>query len=192
MSILRVGSIGELNRRLRTDMRARRRRIQGATLGAAREGRQWIVANTEPVAFGGLRDGTRAESRGSGGARIVADAPYSEAVEKGSRPHWMPLAPLIAWVKLRGMQGLKSPKQVVRLRGSTTARHAASIAEQIRNHTFTDGNDAVAIDAPEQIARAIQRAIAKRGTKPTWFMRQGVPATEAALDRLVKAALPDT
>src|ERR1700723_2746681 len=61
-----------------------------------------------PVAFAELRGPLHVDATEAleGHVRIVLDAPHACAVEEGSRPHTPPLEPLIAWVKLRGMQGI--------------------------------------------------------------------------------------
>jgi hypothetical protein len=52
-----------------------------------------------------------------------------------------------------------------------------------------ESGGALAADAPERIARAIQQAIARRGTQPHWFARRALPEIHAALDRLVTQEL---
>jgi len=95
----------------------------------------------------------------------------------GSRPHWPPLAPLIAWVKLRGMQGLR--------------RRATSQQKWVRDRIRELGTRrSTPVDAAEEVARAIQRSIAKRGTRPRWYMRQSLPGIHAALDAAMKKLIP--
>ena len=55
----------------------------------------------------------------------------------------------------------------------------------------TSGARAPEMDAgaPAAIARAIQLKISQMGTKPTWFMRNSIPAAQGFLRVEVKAAL---
>ncbi|MGH7297621.1 MAG: hypothetical protein ACRELB_21970, partial [Polyangiaceae bacterium] len=109
--------------------REREQRLRGAARAAALAGVS-VVKRRVPVAHGELREAVHAEDR-SHGAAIVVDAPHAAPVETGSRPHMPPLAPLVAWVKLRGAQGLLSPRQIGRLPGPTTASHARSVASAL-------------------------------------------------------------
>jgi hypothetical protein len=167
---------------IKRHMRQRTKRIEQAIKRTARSGAAHVRRNC-PVAFSELRDSVHVE-----GARIIADAPHAAALEVGSRPHWPPLEPLIAWVKLRGFQGLVSTKQRGRLPGTTTAAAASSVAGAIAS---LESGGAVPIDAAEQVARAIQFAIAKRGTKPHWYMRGAVPFVTKVLHTEIQKAVPD-
>lgn len=185
MATFHVGSFKELKKLAGQHAKDRHRRVKKALHTAAEETAAYVRANI-PRAFGDLSDATRAR-----GESVVTIAPHAGAVESGSRPHWMPLEPLIRWVKLRGMQGLKTEKQIRRLKGKTTAGHARSIAQQIRDRMSADGSDTIPVDAPEQIARAIQVAIAKGGTKPHWYMRGALPTSIENVSKEIEAALPD-
>jgi ribosomal protein L22 len=185
MATIRCGSIAEFNKRIREDMRARQKRIKKAVRNTAQVGKK-VVRENVPVAFHELERSIQSDSH-----RIFTEAPHAASVENGSRPHRPPLQPLIDWVRLRGMQGLKSDKQLARLKGSTTRRHARQVASQIREYMLTDGSDAIAANAPEQIARAIQNAIAKNGTKPHHYMGDSVPDVVNILDAYIKGAMPD-
>jgi len=48
---------------------------------------------------------------------------------------------------------------------------------------------ALSIDAPEQIAKAIQMAITKHGTKPHWFVQNSLPAIMELLDAEIRKNL---
>ncbi len=184
------GAERELKGLLKKHNTARRRRIKHALAVAAQRGKQHVAANM-PIAFKELVDSLSANPPGrtDSWTQILVDAPHAEAVELGSRPHVPPLAPLVAWVKLRGMQGLKSDKQLRKLRGNSTASHARAIASIIRDHQHPSGF--TALDVPEQIARAIQAGIAKHGTQPNRFMAKAVPVVQQALYEEVAAAVPD-
>lgn len=181
-------SLGELPGRIAKDMKAREKRIRHAVQRTAELGVH-VVQQNVPVAFKELQNSVHAESLGTSGARVVADAPHAAAVEVGSRPHWPPLEPILAWVRLRGMQGLKSPKQIARLAGTTTARHAQSVAQQIR--AMQRPNGSTPADAALQIAQAIRAAIGKNGTRPHFYMQQSLPAIEEILHQQIAEALPD-
>lgn len=139
------------------------------------------IAKNVPIAFGDLRASVHGVWTPNGGGANV-EAPHAAAVEFGSRPHWVPLEPLIRWVKLRGMQGLSSRRKP----GTTTARHSKAVAASLG--AMAKGG-ALSIDAPEQIAKAIQIAIAKKGTRPHWFVRNTMPAAMRILHREIGRAL---
>ena len=193
------GGIKEFNRVLKKDIKALERQIAGATRKTARQGAAHVRRNV-PVAFSQLRDSVHTE-----GSRIVVDSPHAASAEVGSRPHMPPLAPLIAWVRLRGMQGLASQKQIARMPGKTTrsaaTRVSATIAAASAANAIGSGASAISggssspagphsrMDVVVQIARAIQRSIARKGTKPHWYMRESLPAIVAILDQNVRQAL---
>lgn len=176
------------------DARARDRRVRTAVQKASRESRNYVIRETVPRAFGELAHSVHVVDAARGNSTVIADAPHAAAVENGSRPHTPPLEPLIAWVKLRGMQGLTGAGNVIKNRTRYGVirdwRREASrvIAGALRAH---ESGGALGVDAPEQIARAIQRKIAREGTKPYRFMAQAVEPTRQFLDRFVKEALPD-
>lgn len=142
-----------------------------------------VVRGNAPKAFGDLRNSIHATA-----TKIVVDAPHAAAVEVGSRPHEVPLEDLVMWVKLRGMQGLTKartgahtdPKKI----GPTTRAHAIAIAKELKS---MEQGGALSVDAPEQIAKAIQKAIREHGTAPTWFAMNSLPELEQDLKRHVTA-----
>jgi hypothetical protein len=198
MKTIRVKGLRGLSSALKKMAREKEKLLDQAARKAAQRHRSYIAA-TMPVAFGELRASVRVE-----GTRVVVDAPYAAAVERGSRPHWMPLEPLIKWVKLRGFQGLASAKSQARLPGNTTMRHATNVAAQLADHRrggsgFAGPETAFSAwshpeggeedSAARDVAKAIQLAIALKGTKPTWFMRDSIPKAQAFLREEVHAAL---
>jgi hypothetical protein len=183
-----VRSASELARLLSRHTRERERRLHVAVGDAAKAGVS-VVKRRVPVAFGDLRESVKPEARGGGGAAIVVDAPHAAPVETGSRPHTPPLAPLVAWVKLRGAQGLLSPRQIGRLPGPSTAAHAITVAGALQS---MERGGALDVDAPLRIARAIQRAIRDRGTKPHWYARSSLPAIRAVLGTAIRKALSES
>lgn len=187
----RCRGLKELAKLVHEHNQALEKRLRQAIIRAARQGKSYIVRFTLPIAFRELERSLRVESRG-GSVRIVADAPHAAPVETGSRPHWPPLEPLVRWVKLRGMQGHEGAArgQRRRWRGTTTAEHAQAIAGVMDAFAELRGgaND---VDDPTIIARAIQRAIAARGTKPHWYMRRALPEIRRFLDVEIRIALHD-
>lgn len=118
-----------------------------------------IIAQAAPVDVGTLKSSGHVEG-GIDAPRIVIDAPHAATVELGSRPHMPPLQPLIDWVKRhRASFGIK---------GKGTQRNA-------KTGRFETSAEIVAI------ARAIQRKIAREGTKPTYFVRNAIPKLVEAL-----------
>jgi hypothetical protein len=184
MKTYRVDSLRKLAALFALHQRQRETQLLRATLATAQRG-VTLVKRRVPVAFGELRESVHAEEQ-SRGAAIVVDAPHAAPVETGSRPHTPPLAPLVAWVKLRGAQGLLSGRQIGRLPGTTTASHARSVASALQQ---LERGGALDVDAPLRIARAIQQAIAHRGTKPHWYARGALPDLRRVLAQALKDAL---
>ena len=177
----------EIARRLesliRKHNRSRRSRIKKAVKKAAQRTAKHVKQNTVPVAFRELADSIVALD-----SSVIADAPHADAVEVGSRPHVPPLGPLIAWVKLRGMQGLRQISRLKKLKGPTTLQQALSVAAMFKR---AERDGAVSLDTPEQIARAIQAAIARKGTKPHRYMMKAIPFAQEALFEEVSEAVKD-
>jgi hypothetical protein len=188
---------------------ARNARVMQAVRKAARETRNLIVSETVPRAHGELAESIHVVDVGPGHSEIVADAPHAAAVEVGSRPHTPPIAPLIAWVTLRGLQGLtpsgrvrpnrltyglvknwkREPARIIA--SQLQARLGRAGAASWRAAAKAAGSLAEADPAVVSIARAIQMKIKHFGTKPHRFMAGGVPIAIAQLDRFVREALPD-
>lgn len=197
MKTIRVKGLGELRRALRKNLRDKERRMERARIRAAKRGAAHVRTHI-PVAFGELRAGVKVID-----GKIVVDARHAAAVERGSRPHWMPLEPLIKWVKLRGFQGLATEKRIGRMPGTTTASHARNAAAAIRAAGSRGGyegeNDGVTTwgssdrrsdtNAPVEVAKAIQLAIALKGTKPHWYMRDSVPVVRGFLAEEIRKEL---
>lgn len=171
-----MAGIPAFNRALAKDMKAIKRQVLRAANMAARDGAK-IARDNAPVAFETLRDGIGAEKR-SNGAAVVSVAPHAAAAEVGSRPHRPPFGPILAWVRLRGMQGLSS-------RGGGAGRF---VAGAIRARGTAESTP---VDAAEQIAWAIVAKISKEGTKPTLYMARTVDPLVLALDKHVKDLLAE-
>lgn len=122
-----------------------------ARLLAAAHAGAEIIARAAPVDRGTLKSSVHVERLPNGSPRIVIDAPHAMEVELGSRPHTPPLAPLVEWVRRHRL--------AFGMRADARGQEADFIA----------------------IARAIQRKIARDGTKPTYFVRNALPRLVAAL-----------
>ncbi len=187
MKTIRVKGLAALGRELRKNLRKKERQIERARKRAAARGAAYVRTHI-PVAFGELRAAVKVID-----GRIVVDARHAAAVERGSRPHWMPLEPLIKWVKLRGFQGLASSKSLGRMPGTTTSAHATRAAGDFERHRR--GGDIGAetsftsLDAAYDIAKGIQLAIALKGTKPHWYMRDSVPVVRGFLREEIRKEL---
>lgn len=161
------------------------------------------VKRRVPVAFGDLRNSIHAVPGSV--PKTVVDAPHAAAVEIGSRPHTPNFEKLLAWVKLRGMQGLAGKRAIRKMAGVTTAYHAAKVAQELRYHQSSgnrrrrllkdgrvnplkEGRHSP-IDAAEQVARAISDKIEKEGTRPRWFVQESLPEIEKILHKQIKTAL---
>jgi hypothetical protein len=178
---------GSFAKAFEADMRRNDKRMVGACTKAIQRTAAHLRRHI-PVAFGELRDHVREE-----GARLWVDAPHAAAVEFGSRPHWMPLEPLLKWVKLRGFQGLASASARKRLPGTTTMGHAENIAEQLANQRrggpIGPERSSTALSGVIDIARGIQVAIAVKGTKPQHYMAKAEPFALKFLGIEIKKAL---
>lgn len=178
-----VTSLGQLTSLIKKHLRQRETKVRAATRKAAAKGRALVKRNV-PVAHGELRESVHTE-----GSLIVVDAPHAAAVNNGSRPHWPPLEPLVAWVKLRGMQGLLTDRQVSRLPGTTTKDAAIGVAAMLRAHEVRGPAGYSPTDAAIEVARAIQRAIAQKGTKAHHFIEKSLPELRRILLEELRAAL---
>lgn len=203
-------SLAEANVAIKSDMRARNARMRKAVRQTTRQTRNWIARESVPRAFGELADSLEVEDTEKG-SQIVSGAPHSAAVENGSRPHTPPLAPLIRWVQLRGVQGLTDKGGVKNNRSrqgfilNPRKEHAYTVASEVRARLGKSGaaqwkhqerlrletSSAMVDPTTIAIARAIQHAISVRGTKPHRFMMAGVPVAKNFLSGFVADALPD-
>lgn len=174
-------SLSKAVRAIQNDTKRLNRGLQRATKKAARSGVS-IARREVPVAFGELRDSLSWDDIEDGHSQVVADAPHAAAVEFGSRPHWAPIGPLVAWVKLRGMQGISGRGKVRKTATPQQHRVASQLAAMSRNGSNAVGD-------PYAIAKAIQRAIAVNGTKPHFYMRASVEPVADQFWTFVQAEL---
>ena len=170
-----LGSLEELGRVLAEDMKTLRERVVTATNKTATIGKG-IAKAKAPQAHGDLADSIDVMQTGDV-ATIRSWAPYSAAVEVGSRPHMPPLAPLVAWVKTRGMRGL-----AVDVPSAPDAWAKGAIA------AAGDGRS-TPVDAAERIAWAIAKKIATSGTEPSFWMRKTAEELTPLLDSLITSEL---
>lgn len=178
-----VTSLSQLTTLIKRHAKQRESKVRAATRRAAAKGRRVIKKNV-PVAHGELR-----ESIDNDDALIIVDAPHAAAVNFGSRPHTPPLEPLVAWVKLRGMQGLMTERQLGRLPGTTTKAAASGVAALLRAHEIRGPFGYSPTDAAVQVARMIQFAISKKGTKPHHFIEKSLPELRAILGAELNSAI---
>lgn len=190
MSSYDVSSIEQLHSLIKKHSKDREKKVIAAIKRAARKAsasNASALKRNIPTAFGEIRESVHVE-----GMCVVVDAPHAAAVNNGSRPHWPPLGPLIAWVKLRGMQGLGTDRQQGRMPGTSTRSAAAGVAGMLSSLEHRGPAGFAPTDAAEQVARMIQRAIAKRGTKAHHFIEKSMPEMFKVLDAEIRRALGET
>lgn len=88
---------------------------------------------------------------------------YAVPVELGAKPHWVPLEPLIDWVKRKGLAA------VAPFPRGTPRRKRAKLAARREREVL-------------RVARAIRFAIARRGTSQWQRERRGTPGAEMFLE----------
>lgn len=148
-----------------------------------------------PVAFGELRDSISPLDLGWEPKTGVL-APHAGSVERGSAPHTPNWDELLAWVKLRGMQGLtrrgRLRRQFNRAMGPTTPRQARRVATLFREREVR-GKKGVGrhspVNAPEMVARAISKSIEKHGTPPHFFVQESLPEIGEILKTELKRSI---
>jgi hypothetical protein len=146
------------------------------------------IREAAPKAFGDLRNSVHAVPGEL--PKTVVDAPHAGAVEQGSLPHTPDFERLVAWVKLRGMQALNRNgsrrSRFAKRDGPTTPTQARRVGKMFEALQI---NGSTPVDAPEAIARAISKAIEKRGTPPHWYVRNSLPEISRILDTRIRKAL---
>jgi hypothetical protein len=187
-------SIGAAMRQIKIDIRAKERKLHAAVKKAARSTRNVLIRSV-PKAFGELAAGIHVVDEAPGTSSVVSSAPHAAAVEFGSRPHMPPVAPIIAWVKQRGMQGLTEHG---RIRQAKTLREADQSARAIAQALKTwnvgsrrRGDLHTPVDAAEQLGWAIAMHIKKYGTKPHFYVGAAVPYAQLVLEMYVNKAMED-
>jgi hypothetical protein len=161
----------------------RERQVMAAARKTAVRGRRVIKENV-PVAFGELREAVIAYDH-----FILVVAPHGAGVNNGTKPHWPRIDRLIEWVKLRGMQGLLTERQIGRLPGTTTAVAAKGVSGMLAEHEVRGPGGHSPVDAAEHVAWAIARAIAKHGTRPHHFIEKSMPELNRIFGEELQAAI---
>lgn len=197
-----VNGLKALRRALERGQRQILKGIDRAIWSTAQKAVRPIKKRT-PKAFGELQNSVQAYARGSNGHPVTSvDAPHAGAVEIGSPPHKPNFERLLAWVKLRGMQGRNRGglrRRFPKALGPTTpfqARRVASIFKSLEVRGRAGVGRHLPIDAPTQVAQAISKGIEAHGTRPHWYVRESLPdirdilATEVrkGLDSATKAS----
>lgn len=103
--------------------------------------------------------------------RLGTPLEYAEPVETGSRPHWVPIAPLEAWVRRKRLHLIK---------GDGTYKRPAS--RKSKKAVATE--DATI----HSIARRIQRKIGFKGTKGAFMFKGALEANEQQIERILNEA----
>jgi hypothetical protein len=194
--------------------RAREARVKASVKKAADRTASKVKREIAPKAFGFLADSIESVVRGDGAADVICESEYAEAMETGSRgqPRKMPpFDAIIAWVQLRGIQGIttkgnvisgsRAPRNITIQKRNTEAqaKRVGSLFDQFfdrskvamgawRAQATTEG----AVDAATRsVAAMIRHHIMRHGTKPKRFMLSAVPVAYDFLDYYVKQALTD-
>ncbi len=141
--------------------RARLAVVRGAVLEAALLGAE-VVARAVPVDVGTLKASVRAVED-----TIVVGAPHAATIERGARPHWAPLQPLIDWVR----------------------RHRKALGLTRRGRDASGRFRGASESEITAAAQRIQYKIAHHGSPPRWYMRNALPALGRILQRLVNRRL---
>lgn len=84
---------------------------------------------------------------------------YGAYVEFGTKPHWPPLEPLINWVWQKGLHKL-----------STDVEYVGGKVRKVKGQSTRDYQQAKIM----RIARAIQRKIGFKGTKPKLYVAEAL------------------
>jgi hypothetical protein len=208
MATFSFNSLKAAARQIAKDAVARQARVERAVLKAANKTAPIVRTDLVPKAFGELADSIHVSSGKRGSADIIADAPHAEAVEVGSRPHMPPLAPIVKWVRLRGIAGMNARGTVKKFNpvGMSAQKRGSAYAQMEVAHSiklalgrkagaaakWRKNAEMGAVDpATIAVAQAIRMKIAKNGTKPFRFMQAAITPAMVFLDTFVKAALED-
>lgn len=94
-------NVRDFEKKFRADMKHLTKKLDGALHKAAERAADRARERAPKGATLQLSEGIQAV-----GLRVVSTAPYSLAVELGSRPHMPPVAPILAWVIAKGFAGV--------------------------------------------------------------------------------------
>jgi hypothetical protein len=126
-----------------------------------------IVSIASPVDLGIYRNRWDVDNLPNG-ATLYNDAPYAAVIELGSRPHWPPLAPILAWAS-RKAGGITTGT------GRPLASRKGGRPASTSTHTAGENAEIYAF------AMAVQRHIARYGTKPKFVLRNAIPRSKTIL-----------
>lgn len=107
------GSFAGFPEFLRKKMAQLKAEVKVATVDAALFGETLAIAETDKkgsVDRGQFKNAWDSKPK-SFGAEIRNDAPYASFIERGTRPHWVPLLPLALWVNRK----FGKPKNAVQI-----------------------------------------------------------------------------
>lgn len=191
---VRCNNLQEFQAQFKRHMERQIRRTKDALKRTAVDGAGYIKT-TAPKAFGELRESAGVYDLPGDNAQIRVSAPHAAAVEQGSMPHTPDMQALIAWVKLRGMQGIRQRRVSISKHGPTTFRQSRRVAQMLREEVVrakrgssnSDGQHSP-IDAPERVAQKIAAGIKEHGTQPHFFVRKSLPMIEQRLHRHMQRA----
>ncbi len=178
---IHVNGIQNLRGALERGQRQIRKDVDKAIWSTAKKAER-PIRRRAPKAFGELANSVQAYQRGSNGNPVTSvDAPHAGAVEIGSPPHKPDFERLLAWVKLRGLQGRGVGfsrrtgrglrKRFPKAWGPTTPFHARNVGSQLKALAAQNiHGDRAAI----KVAQAISKGIELHGTRPHWFVRESL------------------
>jgi hypothetical protein len=128
--------------------------------------------------FGELRNSVKV-SRLRDGALLSVDAPHAPFMEHGIRPTWVPLAPLIVWAtrKFKSSFLAAAPKVTKGM-----SRYAKMVARSERQR-------AVSEETMTDVARNVQRAIARRGIAPRHYFAKAAASLPKFVHEEIKHEL---
>ena len=172
---------------------AGRAMIRGLRSAALRTKAEVVIQIDHANPYPAVDRGTMRRSVGvdnhKDGALLSVDAPYAAAMEYGTRPFWPPMAPLIEWVKRKGMIGrVSKPKKDSALRPLKRREGEGDTAYQSRMDARADRaavaksmrasmSRALTTQADAQawaIARMIRFKIAAHGIEPRHFFKKSM------------------
>jgi hypothetical protein len=90
------------------------------------------------------------------------------------------------------MQGLGTERQQGRLPGTSTRDAARGVAAMLAGREHRGPGGYSSVDAAEEVARMIQGAIARRGTKPHHFVEKSLPDMFRVLDQEIRKAMAES
>ena len=127
----------------------------------------------KPVDTGQYAASTRTEISPTGGM-VYNNAPHAAIIEYGARPHWAPLAPLYWWAYRKFRVSLKFEHASLRM-----APHRRGSRFLAKFSTYRE-REAM------NIARAVQRSIAKRGQHPRHVFARATDDMKLSMARALK------